>query len=99
MKRVKQPIRPGYAYKIISKSPSFIERYGENSKIWIESTAQAKFGKNYIRKKELIIKFYRGRLNEIPNPKTKVYFGSVEGTIDSSNCLVKESEIDCLARE
>ena len=93
MKTVKNRPYPGFTYKINSKSPSFIERYGENSEISIESTAKEKFGKSFMEKEDLVIKFYRERLNKIPDKKGDIFYGSVRGDPDSSYSLVHESEI------
>jgi hypothetical protein len=93
MKVIRNRPTPGGAYKIDSNSKSFLLRYGEDSQIWIEATAREQFGKCFMRKKNLVTKFYRDRLSEIPDTKGEVFYGSVSGTIDSSYCLVHESEI------
>lgn len=99
MKTVKNRPYPGFTYKINSKSPLFIERYGENSEITIECTAKEKFGEFFMREKDLTIKFYRNRLDEIPNGKGDIFYGSVRGAPDSSYSLVHESEIGDEVRE
>ena len=93
MKPVKNRPYPGFRYKINSTSQSFIDRYGEDSEIYIECNAQDKFGKCFMRKKDLVIKFYRDRLSEISDIKGEVFYGRVTVTIDSSPCLAHESEI------
>jgi len=93
MKSIRNRPYPGFLYKINSKSQSFIDRYGEDSEIFIECTAQDTFGEYFMRKKDLVIKFYRDRLREIPNTKGEVFYGPVTGIMDSSPCLVHESEI------
>ena len=92
-KAIKNRPYPGFTYKINSKSPSFIVRYGANSEIWIEATAKEKFGEFFMREKNPIIGFYCYRLYEIPDKKGEVFYGSVTGDPDSSYCLVHESEI------
>jgi len=93
MRVTKNKPYPGFRYKINSTSHSFIDRYGEDSEIYIECTVQEKFGKYFMRKKDLVIKFYRDRLREISDTKGEVFYGPVTGTIDSSPCLVHESEV------
>jgi hypothetical protein len=93
MKTIKNRPYPGFTYKISSKSPLFIERYGENSEISIEGTAKEKFGKFFMRKRDRIVKIYRDRLDEIPNKKGEVFYGSVRGDPDSSYSLVHKSEM------
>ena len=84
---------PGFLYKINTRSETFIDRYGEDSEIYIECIAQGRFGKYFMRKEDLVIKFYRDRLSEMSDIKGEVFYGRVTGTIDSSPCLVHESEI------
>lgn len=93
MKIIRNRPTPYETCKIVSKSLSFLGRYGEDSEIWIIGTAQEEFGQTFMEEKGPVIKFYRDRLSEIPDTRGEVFYGMVTGLIDSSYCLVHESEI------
>jgi hypothetical protein len=81
----------GKTYIIKRESQELYKRYGENCKVKIEGLVKEIFDENFMdQSSEPMIRFYFGRLDEIPDTDREIYLGK----IDSNDVLINESEID-----